>query len=214
MSITILNQTQATAPTTGVARETAQNEVRQPVAEKVAAAAPATDTVTLGAQAQTPATYADPRSKTAMTASDLSAMLENSNRKAQAVIDLILPLVQQQGLNLAKVVSGEQSLNADPATIEKAKAAIADDGEFGVQQVADRILNFAKGVIGNDPAKLDAVRAAVQDGFDQAAKIMGGTLPDISQKTYAAIMATFDQWQSQGVDAAAPAATKAGNSAA
>jgi hypothetical protein len=137
-------------------------------------------------------------------------MLENSNRKAQEVIDLILPLVQQQGLNLAKVVSGEQKLNADPATIAKAKAAIADDGEFGVEQVASRILDFAKAAIGDDPAKLDAVRAAVQDGFDQAAKIMGGALPDISQKTYEAIMARFDQWQNEGMDGSASPDAKAG----
>lgn len=102
-----------------------------------------------------------------------------------------------------KVISGEQALNADPATIAKAKAAIADDGEFGVQQVAERILSFAKGAIGNDPAKIEAVRAAVQDGFDEAAKIMGGTLPEISEKTHAAIMATFDRWQNVGMDAQA-----------
>jgi uncharacterized lipoprotein NlpE involved in copper resistance len=212
MSITISNQAQAMM----AARETAPTQPRQAAAVAAAQATPATDKVTLGASKQAPATYADPRSKVAMTAADLSAMLEASDRKAQDVLDLILPLLLQQGLNLAKVVSGEQTLNADPATIAKAKAAIADDGEFGVQQVADRILNFAKGVIGDDPSKLEAVRAAVQDGFDEAAKIMGGKLPDISQKTYAAIMASFDQWQSQGMDAppasAIPAA-KAGNSA-
>jgi hypothetical protein len=214
MSITI----STTAPATTVARATTQHEAKQPAAaanqtQTQTQTKVPTDTVTLGAPAQSPATYADPRSKAPMTANDLSAMLETSNRKAQEVIDLILPLLQQQGLNMAKVVSGEQKLNADPATIAKAKAAIADDGEFGVQQVAGRILDFAKAAIGNDPAKLDAVRAAVQDGFDQAAKIMGGALPDISQKTYAAIMERFDQWQSQGMDAAAtaePAAAKAG----
>lgn len=200
MSITISN----TAPATTVARATTQNEARQPAAAVTQSQVPTpTDTVTLGAPAQSPATYADPRSKASMTANDLSAMLDDSNRKAQEVIDLILPLVQQQGLNLAKVVSGEQKLSADPATIAKAKAAIADDGEFGVEQVANRILDFAKAAIGDDPAKLDAVRAAVQDGFDQAAKIMGGALPDISEKTYEAIMASFDRWENEGVDAKA-----------
>lgn len=198
MSITI----STTTPATTVARATAQ-DAKPPAAATQSPLPTPTDTVTLGAPAQSAPTYADPRNKASMTANDLSAMLESSNRKAQEVIDLILPLVQQQGLNLAKVVSGEQTLSADPATIAKAKAAIADDGEFGVQQVASRILDFAKAAIGDDPAKLDAVRAAVQDGFDQAAKIMGGALPDISEKTYAAIMETFDQWQSEGMDASA-----------
>jgi hypothetical protein len=192
MSITISNKAQ-TPPVSPVAlRTTAQRP-----AEKVETEP--TDKVTLGTKAEPPATYADPRSKALTTPAALEAMLEESNRKAQEVINLIKPLVEQQGLNLAKVVSGEQKLNADPATIEKAKAAIADNGEFGVRQVAERILNFAKGAIGDDPSKLATIRAAVEDGFSQAAEMLGGTLPEISQKTYAAIMETFDQWGSDGI---------------
>jgi hypothetical protein len=156
------------------------------------------DKVTLSTQVETPVTYADPRNKVE-TPADLSSILKESNRKVQEVIDLIMPLLEKQGLNFAKVVSGEQKLTADPAAIEKAKAAIADDGELGVQQVAERILNFAKGVIGNDLGKLATIRAAVEDGFNQAAEILGGTLPEISQKTHAAIMATFDRWESEGI---------------
>ena len=171
-------------------------------------------TVTLGsAPADPPATYGDPRIKPASTAptsasapasaADLDQILADSESKTQQIMDLILPLVQQQGLNLAKVVSGEQRLTADPASIEKAKAAIADDGEFGVQQVADRILSFAKAAIGDDPSKLASFRAAVEDGFKQAADMLGGTLPEISEKTRSNIMATFDQWQTNGMSASA-----------
>lgn len=159
----------------------------------------ATDKVTLQGQSPDPVTYADPRSGTAQAAPDLASMLEDSNRKAQAIIDLIVPLVKQQGLNMAKVVSGEQQLTVDAATIAKAKAAIAEDGEFGVKQVAERILSFAKMAIGSDPSKLDAIRAAVEKGFKEAAEMLGGTLPEISQKTHEAIMAEFDRWQSDGI---------------
>jgi hypothetical protein len=173
----------------------AQTQVLIPVALREAGQRPAgkveivetakTDKVTLGIQMETPA--------------DLSSILKESNRKVQEIIDLIMPLLEKQGLNLAKVVSGEQKLIADPAAIEKAKAAIADNGEFGVRQVAERILNFAKGAIGNDPGKLATIRAAVEDGFNQAAEILGGTLPEISQKTHDAIMTTFDRWESEGM---------------
>jgi hypothetical protein len=132
---------------------------------------------------------------------DLASMLEESDRQVQEIIDRILPQVQQQGLNLAKVVSGEQKLQADPATIEKAKAAIADDGEFGVTQVAERILGFAKAAIGDDPAKLASIPAAVEKGFKEATDILGGTLPDISEKTHTAIMAEFDRWAKNGIPA-------------
>ena len=126
-------------------------------------------------------------------------MLEESNRKAQAIVDLILPLVEQQGLNLAKVVSGEQKLRADPKAIAAAKAAIAPDGEFGVQKTAERILSFAKAAIGGDPAKLEKIRVAVELGFKQAADILGGTLPEISQQTLSAIQTEFDHWKADGI---------------
>lgn len=157
----------------------------------------ATDKVSLGANAAEAATYADPRSNAAARA-DVSAMLEESQRQMRQVLDLLLPLLEQQGLNAAKVISGEQTLYADPATIEQAKAAIADDGEYGVQKVAERILNFAQAAIGGDPSKLESIRAAVERGFAEARQILGGALPEISQKTYAAVMAGFERWASEG----------------
>jgi len=161
---------------------------------------PAEDKVSLGEQQEAPLTYADPRSnKIAQT--DLARMLEESDRKAQAIIDLIRPLVAQQGLNFSKVASGEQQLNADPATIEAAKAAVADGGEFSVEKTAERILSFAKGLIGADPSRFDAIRAAVEKGFQEAQDMLGGSLPEISRKTHETIQAEFDRWKKEGIPA-------------
>jgi hypothetical protein len=160
---------------------------------------PSQDIVTLGDQPAQPLTYADPRGNRVAPASDLARMLEESDRKAQAIIDLIRPLVEQQGLNFSKVVKGEQRLSADPATIKAAQEAIADGGEFSVQKTSERILSFAKAVIGADPSKLDAIRAAVEKGFADAADILGGSLPEISQKTLETIQAQFDRWKKDGI---------------
>jgi hypothetical protein len=161
---------------------------------------PVQDKVTLGGQQAQPLTYGDPRSNK-VAQSDLAAMLEESDRKAQAIIDLIRPLVEQQGLNFAKVAGGEQQLSVDPATIEAARAAIADGGEFSVEKTAERILSFAKAIIGTDPSKFDAIRAAVEKGFQEAQDLLGGSLPEISQKTHAAIQAEFDRWKNEGIPA-------------
>lgn len=177
------------------------NEQSEAPNKNVPAATPAKNTVDLNASAKTDLTYTDPRLNKANPKPDLEALLEESNRKAQAIVDLILPLVEQQGLNLAKVVSGEQKLTADPKTIAAAKAAIAPDGEFGVQKTAERILSFAKAAIGGDPAKLEKIRAAVELGFKQAADILGGTLPEISRQTLSAIQAEFDHWKADGIPA-------------
>ena len=160
---------------------------------------PAEDTVALNVGDNTALVYTDPRLNKANQKPDIEVLLEESNRKAQAVVDLILPLLEQQGLNLAKVVSGEQKLTADPKTIEAAKAAIAPDGEFGVQKTAERILSFAKAAIGGDANKLEKIRAAVERGFNEAADILGGTLPEISQQTLSAIQTEFDRWKADGI---------------
>lgn len=191
----IANSAPRPATIPAAAASTRENQPRQTEKND----APPGDKVTLGEQATDAATYPNPRTNIAQTRTDIATLLEESNRKVQEIINLILPLIEQQGLDIAKVASGEQKLTADAASIEKAKAAIAEDGEMGVRQVAERILNFAKASIGDDPAKLAAVRAAVEKGFKQATEMLGGKLPEISQQTYAAVMAQFDQWESEGI---------------
>ncbi len=166
-------------------------------------ATPAQDKVTLGGQQQEqsqPLTYGGPVNNK-VSQSDLARMMEESDRKAQAIIDLIRPLVEQQGLDFAKVAAGEQQLSADPASIEAAKAAIADGGEFSVEKTSERILGFAKAMIGADPSRMESIRAAVEKGFKEAQDILGGTLPEISQKTLAAVQAGFDRWEKDGISA-------------
>lgn len=132
---------------------------------------------------------------------DLTALLEESDRKASEMLQLLGNLIQKQGLEWKKVVSGEQKLSADPETIKAAQAAIGEDGEFGVRKTAERILSFARSMIGDDPSRLEAVRKAVTQGFDEAREILGGTLPDISEQTYDTIMAEFDRWGQDGLPA-------------
>ncbi|HEX8613575.1 MAG TPA: hypothetical protein VF800_20025 [Telluria sp.] len=196
MSITIPNTTASTGAAPIVLRDAARRPSEDTrLDDKVPA-----DKVTLNGPAEPPLTYGPPRASAAPVQAppDLDALLAESDRQAQEVINLILPAVEQQGLNLAKVVSGEQKLKADPATIEAAKAATADDGEFSVAKVSERILDFAKAAIGDDPSKLAAIRAAVEQGFDDAAKALGGTLPELSEKTRSTIMAAFDSWADDG----------------
>lgn len=153
------------------------------------------ETVSISGKKSEALTYSKPR---AMPES-LAAMLEESNRKVQEMLDFIRPLIEQQGLTMAKVASGEQQLTVDQTTIDEAKAAIGEDGEWGVRKVAERILSFAKFAMGDDPAQLQKIRDAVELGFEQAKEVLGGTLPEISQQTHDAIMAEFDRWENEGI---------------
>ena len=81
----------------------------------------------------------------------------------------------------------------DPATKAQAQADIAEDGYWGVEATSDRIVDFAVALAGNDPDKLEEMRAAFEKGFKQATETWGGKLPDISQRTYDAVQKKFDK---------------------
>ncbi|MCR5420758.1 MAG: hypothetical protein K6E98_07125 [Lachnospiraceae bacterium] len=80
------------------------------------------------------------------------------------------------------------------AAKEDAKKAISEDGFYGVKNTSDRILEMAKALTGGDPSKIEEMRNAFKKGFDQATKSWGRELPEISSKTYDAVMEGFDNW--------------------
>lgn len=173
---------------------------QQTQASSSTATATPQETVALG---QTPVdealTYSDPRKAAAKDKPDLQTMLDESNRKVDEFMQLLGGMVEKQGLEWSKLVSGEQKLTADAETIAKAKEAVSEDGEFGVRKTAERILTFAKMGIGDDPEKIATFRKAVEKGFDDAAKILGGKLPQISEDTRKVIMGEFDRWEKEGI---------------
>ena len=85
------------------------------------------------------------------------------------------------------------NFTVDPATKAQAQADIAEDGYWGVSQTSQRILDLATALTGGDPDKIEGMRSAFQKGYKQAEKTWGGELPEISKKTYDAVMAGFDQ---------------------
>lgn len=87
----------------------------------------------------------------------------------------------------------EGNNTVDPATKAQAQADIAEDGYWGVNQTSDRIIQFATALTGGDPSKIEEMRDAFVKGFKMAEKTWGGELPDISQRTYDAVMEKFDK---------------------
>lgn len=81
----------------------------------------------------------------------------------------------------------------DAATKAQAQEDVSEDGYWGVKQTSGRILDFATALTGGDPSKIEDMRAAFKKGYEQAEKTWGGELPEISKKTYDAVMAGFDK---------------------
>ena len=99
------------------------------------------------------------------------------------------------------------NFTVDAATKAQAQADIAEDGYWGVNQTSDRIVDFAKALTGGDPDKIEEMREAFKKGFKQAEETWGGELPEISQKTYDAVLEKFDAWAEETTQKANEATT-------
>lgn len=126
----------------------------------------------------------------------------------QNLIDIVNKMMNKQTNAYATSVYGSDSdsiwkflasgdYTVDPETKAKAQADIADGGYWSVSETSKRILDFATALTGGDPDKLESMRDAFLKGYKQAEKTWGGKLPEISQKTYDAVLKGFDDLANQ-----------------
>ncbi len=148
---------------------------------------------------------ADTAAKTKKTYKQDTATIARLKADAEARTSQLRSLVEQLMSKQGKTYGQANDMwsflaggdyKVDPATRAQAQADIAEDGYWGVEQTSDRILDFAKALTGGDPSKADEMLAAFKKGYEQAAKKWGGNLPDISQRTYDAVISKFDAWKS------------------
>lgn len=98
------------------------------------------------------------------------------------------------GSNLAETfrqVAGK----VDQRTIDEAKASVAEDGYWGVNQTSDRLVSMAIALAGGDTDKADTMMAAIEKGYKQATKAWGEDLPQICQDTMDATRQKMDDWK-------------------
>ena len=126
----------------------------------------------------------------------LKADAENRTAQLRSIVE---KLITKQGQTLAStddmwkfLASG--NFEVDAATKAQAQEDISEDGYWGVNQTSERILSFAKALTGGDPDKIEEMREAFKKGFEQETQTWGKELPEISQKTYDAVMKGFDEW--------------------
>lgn len=106
---------------------------------------------------------------------------------------LVLNIFEKQGIDYT-FEAGDTEVDLRSLSQAEAQDLVADDGYFGVEKTSERIFNFAVGIAGGDPSRIDAIREGVQQGFNEALDAFGGWLPDISYDTYDAVMNKLDEW--------------------
>lgn len=106
---------------------------------------------------------------------------------------LVLNIFKEQGMD-SVIATDDSMVDMTPLSQEEAQELIAEDGYFGVEKTSERIFQFAIGVAGGDPARIEAIRRGVENGFEQALEALGGWLPDVTYDTYDEVMTKLDDW--------------------
>ncbi|KAF2956110.1 hypothetical protein [Marinitoga sp. 38H-ov] len=68
-------------------------------------------------------------------------------------------------------------------------------GKWSPENVSDRVIEFAKSISNGDKSKIELLKNSVKEGFDNVKGLMGGTLPEVSEKTYNLVMKKFESWE-------------------
>ncbi len=131
-------------------------------------------------------------------AATIARLKEDANNRKAQLMEIVYKTLNGQNKAYGTANSIWDTLRsgdfeADPATISQAQADIAEDGYWGASQTSQRILDFATALTGGDPDKIEEMRSAFEKGYKMAEETWGGKLPELSQQTYDAVMAGFDQ---------------------
>ena len=118
-------------------------------------------------------------------------------------VNMVRDMLGKQGMTIAEgdgiwKTLADGKFEVDEATKKAAQEAIAEDGYWGVKQTSERIVGFAKALVGGNPEKIQLMQDAFEKGYAAAAKKWGGALPEISQNTRRAVLDLFDQWKKEG----------------
>ena len=184
------------------------NSYQTSTASKTASktASTSTDKTTTSDKAETGVVYekssqTDKNTVTKKTDYAMVAKLKaDAEQRTSQLRSLVEKMMTKQGTAIANADSmwsflADGNFTVDEETQKQAQADIAEDGYWGVEQTSDRILDFAKALSGNDPEKADLLIDAFKKGFEDATKSWGKDLPDISQRTYDAVLEKFDKWK-------------------
>lgn len=164
-----------------------QREVQKPIEKRVDTYTPSTEEKNI--------TYDKPSYK--IDADAIERLKAEAEKNYESLRQLVRQLLERQGIKLEDALSGEVTLEIDEETRLEAEAAISDGGPLSPENVSDRIVEFAIAISGGDKSKLSLLKDAIDEGFQAAAKVLGGSLPDISYETYDLIMEKLDAWANE-----------------
>lgn len=125
----------------------------------------------------------------------VAKLKSDSEQRINQLKSLVESMMTKQAGKATTLADLFKNLHPDAQTIKQAQEEISEDGYWGVNQTSDRIFEFAKALSGGDADKMDDMLNAFKKGFEQATKAWGDKLPDISSKTYDAVLEKFENYK-------------------
>ncbi len=96
------------------------------------------------------------------------------------------------GFSLASI--GYEGKPITQLSVDEAKDLVNEDnGFFGVEKTSDRVAGFAISLSGNNVDSLKEARKGIVEGFEEANKLFGGELPEISYRTQDRTLKLIDE---------------------
>ena len=107
------------------------------------------------------------------------------------VYDFLSGKENQSGFSLQSI--GYDGKPITELTVDEAKDLVSENGFFGVNETSARVSGFVMNLAGNNVASLQEARKGVVQGFEDAEKMWGGELPEISYETQKQTLKVIDE---------------------
>jgi len=138
------------------------------------------------------ATYDKPK----VNQTEIQKLKEESDRVHSSLRRMVEELLKRQGMTFNDLELGKEII-VDEIARNEAQALIGEGGDLSPEKVSERIVEFAKAISGGDKWKFEILKSAIEEGFKQAAEVLGGELPEISKKTYDLVMEKLNYWKEE-----------------
>ncbi len=108
----------------------------------------------------------------------------------QDVLDFLSGKETSGGMSLKNI--GYEGKPITELSVDEATDLVSENGFFGITQTSNRVSDFVFSFAGEDLELLQKGRDGIVQGFEEAKKMFGGELPEISYKTQERTLALID----------------------
>lgn len=130
-----------------------------------------------------------------------SVELSQGNTTAQSSLMNIINNTEVYDFLAGKEIDGGFSLKSigyegkaiTELSADEAKALVSNEGFFGVIETSSRVSSFVIDMAGDNAEALQQARNGIVQGFEQAEKMWGGELPQISHETQKETLKIVDE---------------------